>query len=119
MVYSNPQRGLECLQRALKLADACTGANPANLKLFVDLLDHYLFFFEKSSPAITGNYITGLVALIKEHADNLGQFGGVDSTAVGEAKAHFLETVRHIKKMKEKSETAERFADIDVSSVSS
>jgi hypothetical protein len=118
VIYSNPQRGLECLQRALKLADACTGANPANLNLFVDLLDHYLFFFENNNPSISGNYITGLVALIKEHADNLGQFGGVDSSAVGDAKAHFYQTVRHIKKMKENQETAERFADIDVSSVS-
>jgi vacuolar protein sorting-associated protein 35 len=113
VVYSNPQRGLECLQRALKLADACTTANPANLGLFVDLLEHYLYFFEKNNPLITGNYITGLVALIKEHSDNLGHLGG----AVGEAKEHFLHIVRHIKAMKEKSESAERFANIDVSSV--
>lgn len=113
VVYSNPQRGLECLQRALKLADACTSANPSHLDLFVDLLDHYLFFFENNNPSITGNYITGLVALIKEHTDNLGQFGGVDSSA----RAHFYQTVRHIKKMKEKEETKERFAAIDLSSV--
>jgi vacuolar protein sorting-associated protein 35 len=117
-VYSNPQRGLECLQRALKLADACTNANPANLHLFVDLLEHYLFFFQKKNPLISGNYITGLVALIKEHSDNLGQFGGVDSSAVGDAKSHFLQIVRHIKRMKEKPEWSEIFAAIDVSSVS-
>jgi vacuolar protein sorting-associated protein 35 len=118
VIYSNPQRGLECLKRALKLADACTSANPANLKLFVDLLDHYLFFFEKKNPLITGNYITGLVSLIKEHTDSHGQFGGVDSSAVGEAKAHFLEVVRHIKRMKGKPESAELFAEIDVSTIS-
>ena len=101
-MYSNPQRGLECLQRALKLADACTSANPSNLRLFVDILEHYLYFFEKQNPSISGNYITGLVALIKEHSDNMGQFGGVDSSAIGDAKQHFLEIVRHIKKMKEK-----------------
>lgn len=118
VVYSNPQRGLECLQRALKLADACTSTNPANVQLFVDLLEHYLFFFEKKHPSISGNYITGLVALIKEHTENLAQFGGVDSSAVGDAKNHFLQIVRHIKKMKEKEESSERFAAIDVGSVS-
>jgi len=118
IVYSNPQRGLECLQRALKLADACTNTNPGHVQLFVDLLEHYLFFFEKKHPSISGNYITGLVALIKEHADNLGQFGGADSSAVGEAKSHFLQIVKHMKKMKEKEEFSERFATIEVSSVS-
>lgn len=115
--YSNPQRGLECLQRALKLADACTSSNPANVQLFVDLLEHYLFFFEKQHPSITGNYITGLVALIKEHTDNLANFGGVEANAVADAKAHFLEIVRHIKAMKEKTEFTERFAAIDVNNV--
>lgn len=116
--YSNPQRGLECLQRALKLADACTNSNPANVQLFVDLLEHYLFFFEKQHPSITGNYITGLVALIKEHTDNLVNFGGIEANAVADAKTHFLGIVRHIKTMKEKSESTERFAAIDVSNVS-
>lgn len=95
------------------MADACTTANPANLGLFVDLLEHYLYFFEKKNPSITGNYITGLVALVKEHTDNLGHLGGT----VREAKEHFLHVVRHIKAMKEKSESAEHFAIIDVSSV--
>jgi vacuolar protein sorting-associated protein 35 len=115
--YSNPQRGLECLQRALKLADACTTANPANLKLFVDLLDHYLYFFEKKNPSITGNYISGLVALIKEHADNLGQFGGADTSAVGEAKTHFLEIVRHIKEKKGHPDSSALFANIEVGTI--
>lgn len=112
VVYSNPQRGLECLQRALKLADACTNTNPGNVELFVDLLEHYLFFFEKGHPSVTGNYITGLVALIKEHTNNL------DPSAIGDAKAHFLQVVKYIEKMKEKEESSERFAAIDVSSVS-
>jgi vacuolar protein sorting-associated protein 35 len=118
VVYSNPQRCLECLQRALKLADACTNTDPANLKLFVSLLDLYLYFYEKKNPSITGNYITGLVALIKEHADNLGQFGGGGaSSPVGEARAHFLQIVRHINKLKKMEDTAEQFAGIDVSNV--
>lgn len=107
VAYSNPPRSLECLQRALKLADACTNSNPANAYLFVDLLEHYLFFFEKNHPAISGNYITGLVALIKEHTESLGQ-------SIGDAKAHFAQIVAHIKAMKEKEESKERFSVIDV-----
>jgi vacuolar protein sorting-associated protein 35 len=118
VVYSNPQRCLECLQRSLKLADSCTNTNPANLKLFVNLLDLYLFFFEKGNPNITANYITGLVALIKEHVDNLSQFGGsVDNTPVGESRSQFLQIVRYIKQMKNGEETKEKFASINVSSI--
>ncbi|KAL3936155.1 MAG: hypothetical protein SGARI_002680, partial [Bacillariaceae sp.] len=118
VVYSNPQRCLECLQRSLKLADSCTNTNPANLRLFVSLLDMYLYFFEKGNPSITANYITGLVALIKEHTDNLSQFGGsVDNTPVGEAKAQFLQIARYIKEMKSGADSKEKFAGIDVSSV--
>lgn len=118
IVYSNPQRGLECLQRALKLADACTNTNSANVQLFVDLLEHYVFFFEKRHPSISGKYITGLAALIKEHTDNLSQFGGVGSSAVGNAKRHFLQIVKHIRTMKEKEEYYELFSTIDVSNIS-
>jgi vacuolar protein sorting-associated protein 35 len=118
VVYSNPQRCLECLQRSLKLADACTNTNPANLRLFVNLLDLYLYFYEKKNPSITANYISGLVALIKEHADNLGQFGGsMDASPVGEAKAQFLQIVRYINEMKNRADATEQFAGIDVSNV--
>lgn len=111
--YSNAQRALECLQRSLKLADACTSANPSNVQLFVDLLEHYLFFFENKNPVITHNYITGLLALIKEHLSNLQSFQG-DSGVVTEAKVQFLEVVRFIKQKKSENATAELFAPIQV-----
>jgi vacuolar protein sorting-associated protein 35 len=110
VVYSNPQRSLECLQRALKLADACTTSNPANAYLFVDLLEHYMFFFEKKHPSISGNYVTGLIALIKEHTQSLGQSGGA-------SKAHFLQILAYIKAKKEKEDFKEMFAAIDVGSI--
>lgn len=109
VVYDNAQRSLECLQRALKLADSCTTSNPSNVQLFVDLLEHYLFFFQNGHPSISGNYINGLVALIKQHTDSLGQ-------SVATSKAHFLQIVAHIRAMKDKEETAEKFSTVDVSS---
>jgi len=118
VVYSNAQRSLECLQRALKLANACTTADVSNLKLFVDLLDIYLYFFEKNNPLITGNYITGLAALIKEHSNGIPmQHGGGAMSAAVEAKSQFIHIVRDIKAKKGKSETAEKFGAIDVSAI--
>ena len=118
VVYDNAQRSLECLQRSLKLANACTTADVTNLKLFVDLLDVYLYFFEKNNPSITGNYITGLASLIKEHSNSVPmQHGGGAMQVVSDAKNQFLGIVRHIKAMKAKQETAEKFQTIDVSAV--
>ncbi|OEU07691.1 vacuolar protein sorting-associated protein 35 [Fragilariopsis cylindrus CCMP1102] len=119
VVYANPQRCLECLQRSLKLADSCTNVDPSNLRLFVDLLDSYCYFFEKKNSSITGNYITGLVALIKEQVNSAGGDGSaMCPPAVGEAKAQFLQIVRHIKDMKKKNDdTSEQFKDIDVSAI--
>jgi vacuolar protein sorting-associated protein 35 len=106
--YSNPQRSLECLQRALKLADACTTENPIHVRLFIDLLDHYLFFFENGNPLITHAYITGLIALIKEHIDTR------EDQAVIEAKAHFLEVIQHIKRRKRDPKTVELFESVQI-----
>lgn len=107
--YSNPQRALECLQRSLKLADACTSMNPAYIHLFVDLLEHYVFFFEKKNPLITHAYVTGLVALIKEHLGNLNAIG-----SDGEAKAQFLEIVRYIQQRKIDADAAEMFSEVQI-----
>ena len=127
VVYANPQRCLECLKRSWKLADSCMNADPSNLKLFVDLLDIYLYFFEKKNPLITGNYITVLVALGQAQANSVIAGGGgagagqydqqTPPAAVGAAKAHFLEIVRHIKMMKQKESTSEHYKDVNVSSI--
>jgi vacuolar protein sorting-associated protein 35 len=109
MKYNNPQRALECLQRSLKLADACTSINPAHVNLFVDLLEHYVFFFEKNNPLITHAYVTGLVALIKEHLSNLNAL-----SSDAEAKAQFAEVVRYIKLRKADAESAELFAHVQI-----
>uniref|UniRef100_A0A7S3LID7 Vacuolar protein sorting-associated protein 35 n=1 Tax=Amphora coffeiformis TaxID=265554 RepID=A0A7S3LID7_9STRA len=110
--YRNAQRSLECLQRSLKLADSCTSANPSNVDLFVELLEHYLYLFEKKSPTISAGYITGLVSLIKEHLNNLS-----GSPGVLEAKKHFVGIIRDIKRKKSMDGTAPHFANVQVDNI--
>ncbi|EED89796.1 predicted protein, partial [Thalassiosira pseudonana CCMP1335] len=62
--YRNPQRVLECLQRALKIADACSMASSSNIQLFVEILDYYVYYYEIENPAITDKFVSGLIALI-------------------------------------------------------
>lgn len=115
LTYGNAQRALECLQRALKLADVCVSADSSEIHLFVDLLDHYLHFFEKKCPVISDAYVTGLAALIKEHITNLSSGAmGVVSPSITNARDQFGEIVRSIKEKKVGAETAAHFAPINV-----
>jgi len=111
--FRNPQRVLECLQRALKIADACCMASSAHVQLFVDILDQYVYFYENECPVITDKFVSGLVALITEHMENIGA-ATTDSVAVAEARGHFEQTIRYIKMKKNDEETAEQFAPIQV-----
>jgi vacuolar protein sorting-associated protein 35 len=110
--YQNPQRSLECLQRSLKLADSSISASAGNVYLFVELLDHYVSFFEKGNPVVTDGYISGLVALIREHLDTIIAVTAPDISAVSGAKLHFNEILQHIKRKKKDSNTSERFSKI-------
>jgi len=113
-VYTNPQRTLECLQRSLKLADASAMSAPSNVTLFVDLLENYVYFYEENNPVITEAYVTGLVALIREHLESFNELVGADASAVAEAKTHFVQVVDYIERKQTDDKTAERFARIDV-----
>ena len=37
----------------------------------MEILDHYVAHFEAKNPLVTTKYISGLVALINEHIDNM------------------------------------------------
>ena len=107
--YSNPQRALECLQRCLKLADSCTSVNPSHVSLFVELLEDYLVLFENGNSLVTASYISGLVALIKEHLNSASSLG-----STREAKSHFGGTLDYIRAKKVDPSSAELFAEVQV-----
>jgi len=103
--YQNPQRVLECLQRALKIADACTATSPTNLQLFVDILDQYIYFYERDNPIITDRFISGLIALINEHIGNIG----AQSATITNAKSQFYKIIEYVEEKKTQTNSAKRF----------
>mmetsp|Transcript_3158 Transcript_3158/g.4613 ORF Transcript_3158/g.4613 Transcript_3158/m.4613 type:complete len:1282 (-) Transcript_3158:2285-6130(-) len=106
--YQNPQRVLECLQRALKLADMCTTASPANLQLFVDIFDKYVYYYEKANPYVTDKFISGLIALVNEHINSIGPHNPI----IREAKIQFVQTVTYIERNKGDAVLGEKFVTI-------
>lgn len=87
--HRDEKRVLACLQRALKIANGCMGTQ---VHLFVEILNKYLYFFDRACPSITVKYLKGLIALIDEHIPNL------DSSESSQAvKIHYQNTIAHIK----------------------
>jgi vacuolar protein sorting-associated protein 35 len=49
--YNNQKRVLECLQKALKIADTCADSS-LNVQLFVEILNEYLYYFENKCETV-------------------------------------------------------------------
>ncbi|ORC89386.1 vacuolar protein sorting-associated protein 35 [Trypanosoma theileri] len=58
------QRVLECLKRALKIADSTQASQ--QLPLFVELLNQVLHYYAGNAPGVTVKYITALIDLVQE-----------------------------------------------------
>eukprot|EP00937_MAST-01D_sp_MAST-1D-sp2_P003658 g3658.t1 len=106
--YHDGRRVLECLQRSLKIADVCMTSS-MHVHLFVEILNQYLYYFERGNPSITPNYISGLIALINDHIENMEE-----DEARTEVELFYQNTISHIKLVKTKEEFAEKFAEITV-----
>ncbi|XP_026396354.1 vacuolar protein sorting-associated protein 35B-like [Papaver somniferum] len=109
------ERVLLCLKRALRIANAAqqmasaTRGSGGPVTLFVEILNKYLYFFEKGNPQITSTAIQGLVELINTEMQS-------DTTASdSSADAFFSSTLRYIEFQKQKGGTmGEKYEPIKV-----
>jgi len=77
--------------------------------LFVEILNKYLYFFDRGCPSITVKYLKGLIRLINEHIPNLDSS---DTSRV--ARMHYHNTLAHVKeKQAAGDDLAGRYAEID------
>jgi len=51
-LYRDGKRVLECLQRALRVADACMDA-AVSVELFVEILNQYVYYFDQENEAVS------------------------------------------------------------------
>ncbi|ORY87979.1 vacuolar protein sorting-associated protein 35 [Protomyces lactucae-debilis] len=116
-LFRDGKRVLECLQKALKIADACMDT-ATSIQLFIEILDRYLYYFDHGNDAILPKFINGLIDLIRQNLENMEQVEGgrgaiVTSTSAltdHEGKlhefivAHFERTLEHIRTRKEQDE---------------
>lgn len=91
-LYRDGKRVLECLQRALRVADSCM-ETATSIELFVEILDRYVYYFDQHNESVTTKYLNGLIELIHSNLAGNQQ----DSASVENSKKHFFHTLEIIK----------------------
>ncbi|KAK4170062.1 vacuolar protein sorting-associated protein 35 [Cladorrhinum sp. PSN259] len=91
-LYRDGKRVLECLQRALRVADSCM-ETATSIELFVEILDRYVYYFDQKNESVTTKYLNGLIELIHSNLAGNQQ----DSASVDASRKHFLQTLEIIK----------------------
>lgn len=90
-LYRDGKRVLECLQRALRVADSCM-EQAASIELFVEILDRYAYYFEQQNESVTTKYLNGLIELIHSNLSTNQQ----DTASVESSRKHFKQTLDNI-----------------------
>ncbi|SPQ20269.1 a1b605e2-fd4e-468a-a518-3d0b3f7cd858 [Thermothielavioides terrestris] len=87
-LYRDGKRVLECLQRALRVADSCM-ETATSIELFVEILDKYVYYFDQKNESVTTKYLNGLIELIHSNLAGSQQ----DSPSIEASKKHFMQTL--------------------------
>ncbi|KDB22687.1 hypothetical protein H109_05427 [Trichophyton interdigitale MR816] len=95
IVYRDGKRVLECLQRALRVADACMDT-AVSVELFIEILNRYVYYFDQQNETVTTKYLNGLIELIYSNLQS-NQTEGVPSSSLESPRRHFERTLDYIK----------------------
>lgn len=101
------QKVLECMQRALKIADHAQAQH--QLPLFVELLNQFLHYYAADVPTVTVKYVMALIDLIREASTNGSEEG--DKKAFDDARTFYRNTTKYIRS-RQKDE--EKWQEIEV-----
>uniref|UniRef100_A0A1B6CMY9 Vacuolar protein sorting-associated protein 35 n=2 Tax=Clastoptera arizonana TaxID=38151 RepID=A0A1B6CMY9_9HEMI len=93
------KRVVECLKKGVRIANQCMDSS-VQTQLFVELLNHYVYFYEKGNDQVTVAMLNQVVGKIREELPNL------ESTEETEQiSKHFTNTIEHLRNRIESPET--------------
>ena len=84
------QRVVECLRKALKIANQCMEA-AAQAQLFIEVLNWYLYYYERGCESVTIQVLEQLIRKINDSLPNLGA-----NEEAEQIHKHFQLTIQHI-----------------------
>lgn len=112
--YHQPKELLQCLQKALSIADKAVPPQPS---LFVQCFEAYVGHFERGVSTIMPQHITDLVALCKEQVEGMRTTGS--SSEREELNSHLKALLAHIQRAKagagskgSSAATSSRYAEV-------
>ncbi|KAI6046979.1 vacuolar protein sorting-associated protein 35 [Pisolithus marmoratus] len=121
--HQDSKRVLECLQKALRIANSAT-EEIVTVQLYCETLDQYLYYFDRGASAIAPKYIVSLVELIASSIDAISspafstsylhpsqRIEGVASPEM--ITRHFQNTLSYIH-AKKTSENPGRYDEVEV-----
>ncbi|XP_074645707.1 vacuolar protein sorting-associated protein 35-like [Tubulanus polymorphus] len=91
------KRVMECLKKGLRIANQCMD-NSVQVQLFVEILNHYIYFYEKGNDQVTIQVLNQLISKIREELPNLE--ANEESEQINK---HFHNTVEHLRNRMESS----------------
>jgi Vacuolar protein sorting-associated protein 35 len=97
--YHQPKELLQCLQKALSIADKAVPPQPS---LFVQCFEAYIGHFERGVPSVQAQHITDLIALCKEQVEGM-RIGSSDRE---ELASHLKAVLGHITRAKAAAATS-------------
>ncbi|KAG9474867.1 hypothetical protein GDO78_003367 [Eleutherodactylus coqui] len=92
------KRVMECLKKALKIANQCMDPS-LQVQLFIEILNRYIYFYEKENDAVTIQVLNQLIQKIREDLPNLEA-----SEETEQINKHFHNTLEHLRLRKESPE---------------
>ncbi|RXN01838.1 Vacuolar protein sorting-associated protein 35 [Acipenser ruthenus] len=92
------KRVMECLKKALKIANQCMDPS-LQVQLFIEILNRYIYFYEKENDAVTVQVLNQLIQKIREDIPNLEA-----SEEAEQINKHFHNTLEHLRLRRESPE---------------
>ncbi|XP_024891193.1 vacuolar protein sorting-associated protein 35 isoform X3 [Temnothorax curvispinosus] len=82
---------LDCLKKGIRIASQCMDTS-VQVQLYVELLNHYIYFYEKGNTAVTVQILNQVIAKIREELPNLEA-----SEETDQIQKHLANTLEHLR----------------------
>ncbi|XP_066152348.1 vacuolar protein sorting-associated protein 35 isoform X1 [Euwallacea fornicatus] len=102
------KRVVECLKKGLRIAKQCMDVS-VQVQLFVELLNHYVYFLEKGNEQVNIDILNQVIKKIKEELPNLES-----SDETEQITKHFNNTLEHIRLRLETLDDVSEYKGIEI-----
>ncbi|XP_013396942.1 vacuolar protein sorting-associated protein 35 [Lingula anatina] len=92
------KRVMECLKKSLRIANQCMDSS-VQVQLFVEILNHYIYMYEKGNDQMTVQVLNQLIGKIREDLPNLES-----NEETEQINKHFQNTIEHLRLRQESPE---------------